>query len=264
MIEKDSQDVCFDQLCKRFDKNVYATGKGRVRLELTMADMLTALPGLQQGKQLQILDAGAGMGQIAIWLAGLGHRVTMADISDEMLAKARQQIEAFGVSENISLMQASIQSLPELLPKGQYDLILLHGVIAWLEKPLEAIGCLLPLLKPSGRMSVLYFNRDKLILKWGITGQIASAGSGRGSKKGSLTPINPLSYAEVAEYCANKGLRVFSKSGIRVFYRFFLRFPEKFNCSIEDFISLELQYCRIEPYASLGEHTHLILGLNDR
>ncbi len=264
MIEKDGRDVCFDQLCRRFDKNVYATGKGQVRLELTKADMMVGLPELQRGKQLQILDAGGGMGQIAIWLAGLGHQITMADISNEMLAKARQQIEACKVSEKISLMQASIQSLPELLPKGHFDLVLLHGVIAWLEKPLEAIGCLLPLLKPSGRMSVLYFNRDKLILKWGITGQIASATSGRGSKKGSLTPINPLSYAEVAEYCVSRRLRVLSKSGIRVFYRFFLRFPEKFNCSIEDFIRLELQYCRIEPYASLGEHTHLILGLNDR
>lgn len=260
MNQAPDKDVCFDELQPRFSRNVYQTGKGRVRLELTKADLLRSFPELENGDCLRILDAGAGMGQIAIWLAGLGHQVTMADISAEMLDQARREIEAAELQSRVTIVEASIQSLPELLNGQKFDLILLHGVIAWMEKPLQAISCLAELLREKGRMSVLYFNKDKLIMKWGITGQIDSAISGKGRRKGSLTPINPLSFAEVEKFCHEQGYKIVSKAGIRVFYRFFLKFPEKYTCSLEDYIKLELQYCRTEPYASLGEHTHIILS----
>ncbi|MEW6710920.1 MAG: methyltransferase domain-containing protein [Candidatus Riflebacteria bacterium] len=264
MTGKDRKDVSFDQLKERFRRNVYQTGKGEIRLALTRADMLASIPELASGKSLRILDAGGGMGQMAIWLAAMGHQVTMADISEEMLNHARENLENEQLADRVRIFHAAIQDLPGLLAGKSFDLILLHGVIAWLEKPLQAVESLLPLLASGGRMSVLYFNRDKLILKWGITGQIESALSGRGRKKGSLTPVNPVSFAEFAAFCAEKKLTIISKAGIRIFYRFFLKFPESFQVSIEDFIRLELQYCRTEPYASLGEHTHLVIKAEDR
>ncbi len=259
MSDNKACDVSFDELQHRFGKNVYQTGKGQIRLELIKADMLTALPEICASGSLKILDAGAGMGQMAIWLAEKGHAVTMADISANMLEQARSSIAGTDLSKRIRILDCSIQKLPQKLAGETFDLILLHGVITWMEKPLSAISSLLPLLQPSGKMSIMFFNRDKLILKWGINGQTAAAMSGKGSRKGSLTPKNPLSFAEVADYCHSLGLKILSKAGIRIFYRFFLRFPESYAVGIEDFIQLEKQYCRREPFASLGEHIHVTL-----
>ena len=261
MNQNSDADKCFDELKPRFRRNVYESGKGLIRLEVLKADMLSCFPELTERKDLRILDAGAGMGQIAAWLARMGHFVTMADISAEMLDQARQEIIEAGLNEKIKILHASIQQLPAQLKGQKFDLILLHGVIAWLEHPLQAISGLKPLLANDGRFSVMFFNKDKLILKWGITGQLDQALKGKGSRKGSLTPTNPLSYAEVETFCRENGLKILTKAGIRIFYRFFLRFPERFAASVEDFIVAELKYCRVEPYASLGEHTHISLAM---
>jgi SAM-dependent methyltransferase len=42
----------------------------------------------------RVLDIGGGPGRYAVWLAGLGHRVVLADLSPEMLAIARAQLAA--------------------------------------------------------------------------------------------------------------------------------------------------------------------------
>lgn len=253
-----SGDVGFDELQPRFSDKIYQTGKGKIRLEVVKQDMLANIPELSTGNRLTILDAGAGMGQIARWLAKLGHSITMADLSAEMLENARIANEAEGLEESIKIINAPIQDLPEILRGNQYDLILLHGVIAWMEKPLSAIECLLPLMSRSGKMSVLFFNKDKLILKWGINGQIQNAMSGKATKQRPLTPINPVSFSEVENFCRKAGLKVASKAGVRIFYKFFAKLPDHIEI-IDDFLDLELKYCRQEPYASLGEHTHTVL-----
>jgi S-adenosylmethionine-dependent methyltransferase len=38
------------------------------------------------------LDIGGGPGRYALWLAGLGHHVALADLSPELLAMAREHV----------------------------------------------------------------------------------------------------------------------------------------------------------------------------
>jgi 2-polyprenyl-3-methyl-5-hydroxy-6-metoxy-1,4-benzoquinol methylase len=42
----------------------------------------------------QVLDIGGGPGRYALWLAERGHRVTLADLSPELLGIARQNVAA--------------------------------------------------------------------------------------------------------------------------------------------------------------------------
>jgi S-adenosylmethionine-dependent methyltransferase len=253
------KDVGFDKLKSRFSRNIYQTDKGKVRLAMVKHDLLLSVPEISSERKLKILDAGAGMGQMARWLANKGHEVVMADISEEMLDHARKENKARALDEKIKIVHAPIQELHAKLSGQKFDLILLHGVIAWMQQPLEAIACLTSLLTSEGRMSVLFFNKDKLILKWGISDQVGNASNGRSSRVGTLTPINPLSFSAVAEFCRNNHLKILSKAGIRIFYRFFAKFPLSYHSSIDEYIKLEQQYYRQEPYASLGEHTHLVL-----
>ena len=253
------QDINFDRYHKRFDRKVYRSGKGFIRLEVLKHDLLNNIPALKGGSELQILDAGAGMGQISAWLARLGHRVVAADISGEMLEKAKTCFSEHGVGDKITIVHSPIQELAKKLAGQKFDLILLHGVITWMQQPFAAIESLMSLLNDDSIVSLLYFNRDKLILKWGISDEVKRAINGNSRRKGSLTPINPLSFARVADFCRTNGFKILSKAGIRIFYGFFATFPEKIRASQQDYLELELKYYKTEPYASIGEHTHLLL-----
>ncbi|PKL51299.1 MAG: tRNA uridine 5-oxyacetic acid(34) methyltransferase CmoM [Candidatus Riflebacteria bacterium HGW-Riflebacteria-2] len=251
-------DKNFDSLAHRLERNVYGSNKGRVRLAMLEFDMGRGLPELFGQEKLQILDAGGGMGQIARWLAGMGHHITLCDLSAEMLALAERENLAAGLHDRISLLHSSIQDLPEHLPGRCFDLVLLHGVIEWMADPAEAITTVAPLLKSGGAMSLLFFNRNKLLLKWGINGQIESALAGRPRKAQKLTPTTLIEENELRRMLAESQLECLSKAGIRIFHRFFTRLQTA-TVAIDDAIALEKRYCYEEPFASLGEHTHLIL-----
>lgn len=251
-------DKNFDKLAGRLKKHIYSSDKGTVRLALLQHDMLNGIRELRAAKPLKILDAGGGMGQIARWLAEMGHQVTLCDISAEMLQMADEENRKAGLEQNFELLHAPLQEIPNLMPERKFDLILLHGVIEWMEAPTDALRRLAPMLADNGAISLLYFNRSKLILKWGINGQLQKAMSGKPMNPRSLTPSNPLCEEDLLPVFAECGLNIWSKAGIRIFYGFFTGMVKK-RSACQATIDLEIQYCHTEPFASLGEHTHFIL-----
>lgn len=251
-------DKNFDSLADRLKQNIYGSNKGRVRLAMLEFDMNKGIAELSGQKSLQILDAGGGMGQIARYLASKGHEIVLCDLSAEMLAQAECENIAAGLQNRISLLHSSIQNLPQLLPDRQFDLILLHGVIEWMTDPAEAIATVAPMLRSSGSMSLLFFNRNKLFLKWGINGQIESALTGRPRKAQKLTPTTLIEESWLRRLLSGYQLELLSKAGIRIFHRFFTRQLVS-AVDFADAIRLEQHYCHEEPFASLGEHTHFIL-----
>lgn len=253
-----NSDKNFDPLAERLKKNVYNSDKGLVRLSVLKHDMFMSLPELSCGQRLDILDAGGGMGQIARWLAEMGHNVVLCDLSQQMLELAAQENARHGLSDRIKLIHSSIQDLPGKIPGRKFSIILLHGVIEWMESPEVAIDTMARILDDNGAISLLFFNRDKLILKWGINGQFANAKSGVAAEKRKLTPHTPLSVKDILLPAQRNHLEIASKAGIRIFYGFFARMMREYKAN-DQTIELEKQYCRQEPFASLGEHTHLVL-----
>lgn len=251
-------DKNFDSLADRLKQNIYGSNKGRARLTMLEFDMDKGIVELSGQKNLQVLDAGGGMGQVARWLAARGHEIVLCDLSAEMLAQAERENIATGLQNRISLLHSPIQNLPQLLPDRQFDLILLHGVIEWMAEPAEAIAAVAPMLRSAGSMSLLFFNRNKLFLKWGINGQVESALSGKPRKAQKLTPTTLISESWLRQILADHQLELFSKAGIRIFHRFFTRQLVS-AVDFADAIRLEQHYCHEEPFASLGEHTHFIL-----
>jgi SAM-dependent methyltransferase len=69
------------------------------------------------------LDAGCGEGAEAIWLAAAGWRVTAADISGEVLARAAASASAGAVAQRVRWVEADL-SVWE--PEGQFDLVTTH------------------------------------------------------------------------------------------------------------------------------------------
>ena len=68
----------------------------------------------------RILDVGGGSGRNAVWLAGLGHAVTVADVSTRGLALAAEAAAAAQVT--IDTVQADFDT--SSLPNGPFDVII--------------------------------------------------------------------------------------------------------------------------------------------
>ena len=249
-------DMNFDGLVSAFKERVYDSSKGEVRINILKYDMELNIQELSEQKPLKILDAGGGMGQIARWMASKGHNVVLCDLSSEMLKIAEEENEKADLGEYISIINKPIQELPYILEKESFDLITLHGVIEWMDKPIDAFKCLIPLLKHNGKYSVLIHNLDKLILKWGINGQYDKAIAGKPCGVRKLTPFNSLSGKTFEKEIENSGLKLISKAGIRIFHGFFAKLTKDV---VNDTFLLEKKYCHEEPFASLGEHTHYLL-----
>jgi len=107
--------------------------------------LILDLLGEVKGKR--ILDAGCGDGYLSRKLARLGARVTGVEISERMLAYAREEQE--NESLEISYHLASCSSL-QFLPDSAFDMVLTNNVIQDLADYQEAFREFCRLLRPGG------------------------------------------------------------------------------------------------------------------
>jgi len=131
-------------------------------------------------------------------------------------------------------------------------------VLEWLADPRGALGHLAGLLGPEGRLSLMFYNRDAALLKRALEGDLALALGGDVSRRsGWGEGATPLAEHSVRGWLGELGLRVRSKAGIRVLHDHVpeeLRRPER----IGELLEAEKRLRSREPFASLGQHTHLV------
>ncbi|HEX4774208.1 MAG TPA: class I SAM-dependent methyltransferase [Candidatus Saccharimonadales bacterium] len=143
----------FDKAAEHFTSDHYATVRGRVRQDVTRYNLQEHLLDIEH---LEVLDFGGGDGRDAIWLASLGHNVTVIDESDKMVDIARQTLSQGEPSmrKRIKIEQGDEHSLAGL--HNTFDLILSHGVLMYeLEHPVSQLRNLCDVLRPGGLLSLL-------------------------------------------------------------------------------------------------------------
>jgi len=252
-----SKDRNFDDLAKRFQRKVYGSLKGDIRLALLWRD-LELLLLKAESQPLRVLDVGAGLGQLAIRLAKLGHQVIVNDISGEMLAIAKAAAEKEGVLEHIEWHHCPLQVLSGEI-EGQFDLVLCHAVIEWLEDPEPLLLQLKAFLSATGQLSFTYYNRHSLEYRNLIRGNFNLLKQEKFvPDPGSLTPGNPLYPEQVQSWVSEAGLQTKAQSGIRVFHDY-VTTQRGGNAVPKDIIEMELRYSQREPYLWLGRYIHLLL-----
>ncbi|MBI5451374.1 MAG: methyltransferase domain-containing protein [Gammaproteobacteria bacterium] len=251
-----SQDRNFDDLSHKFKRKIYDSPKGIIRLEVVWQDLIESLPELQ-GPPLRILDAGAGIGQIALRLARLGHEVVLCDHSSEMLKLAQQCFTEELPDAKVRFIHAPVQRLHEHVD-GQFDLVLFHAVLEWLADPETTLQTVLRYGRPDAALSLLFYNRNALAYFNLLKGNLrkVAAGEIRGDRQ-SLTPTRPLDPDQVRGWLEGAGMTIIRKSGVRFFYD--MMWPDARNTRpLEDVLLLEQQLARQEPFASLGRYVHLL------
>ena len=247
----------FDGLTRRFQRNIYGTLKGRIRLAVLERDLLEPLPALLGPGPLRVLDAGGGTGELAGRLAARGHDVTLCDISGEMLAMARRRCAELAPGRPVRFVQAPLQALPAEVG-GPFDLILLHAVLEWLAEPRAALTGLLERLRGGGLLSLLFYNRHGLVMKQLLHGQLARVRAGAPGGRGrGLTPSRPLDPDEVLGWLAEAGLERLAHSGVRCFTDYL---PPDTRAALDEqeLLDTELWLGRQDPYRAIARYQHVL------
>jgi S-adenosylmethionine-dependent methyltransferase len=251
------EDRNFDPFHQRLKKNVYATVKGRLRLEILWRDLLGQIPQLESDEPLEILDAGAGMGNFSQRLLQHGHHLLLCDVSEKLLQEAQQNLASPADQQNVRFVQAPFQQLADDHAEA-FDLVLSHAVLEWLAQPEPGIRALQQLIKPGGWLSLLFFNRNSLIYRHLLNGNFKKIRSGELSGEGKyLTPDNPLPPEQVLQWLTDSDLEIVCYSGIRTFVDFMHR-DMRDKTAFDDLLEMELRFSRQEPFRSLARYLHVI------
>src|SRR5450830_1511950 len=224
----------FDQLATRFAEKIYGGAKGAIRLAVLQADLTEALPQ----RPLRVLDIGAGLGHMSLWLAERGHQVTLAEPAEPMLSGARQRLAEAG--QTATFIHAPWQDLLGQLTEPHAILPVLHQLTV-----------------PGGWLSLAFYNRDALIYRNLLKGHFRKMRKNdMAGEKQSLTPQQPLDPRELAAQL--DGLwQVESQSGVRVFHDYM---PVEFQARVDlkEVLEMELAHRRHPSFAGLGRYLHWI------
>lgn len=247
----------FNDLTPRFKRNIYDSLKGIVRLRVLERDFDQWVEPAPQ----RWLDVGAGQGQFALKLAAKGHHVSLVDISSEMLAQAQQAFAEAGLLAQAEFICCPLQNMQDFI-FGQYDGVMCHAVMEWLQEPHRLLPNLTPLVKPGGWLSVIFYNIHGVIFKNLLRANYKkiTAQDFRG-KQGSLTPLNPLDPNEVLKWFHEAHLTLVCHSGIRVFHDYILD-KALLERQGEALIEQELAFSQQQPYRDLGRYIHFLARKN--
>ena len=142
----------FDRMAEEYDRSrgEYPAEYVLKGLQLVLGDEFASIPGAN------VLDAGAGTGQISAALLGAGATVTGIDISPSMLEIAKQRCAEF---ENFTSLVGDLCVLP--FEDNSFDFITSRWVMEFIPDWPKAVREMRRVLKPGGTM-VLIFTHNML------------------------------------------------------------------------------------------------------
>jgi SAM-dependent methyltransferase len=247
----------FDPLAARYDEHL-AGLRGTIRRELIRRRLGAWLPN----RPARAVDVGAGSYGEAVWLAGLGHRVTAIEPfpAQRELAAARLADAPEEVRARIDLIAGDAGSVAG----ERFDVVLCHGVLPHVPDPGRLLVSVAELAGAGGLVSVVAKNRDALAMRPGLEGRYGdvatalaadrdSGGLGRSSRAHGVQ--------ELEAALAARGIAVLDWYGIRVFTDHRQELPA--GASLEAAIDAEDAAGRRDPYRRVARLVHLI-GSRDR
>lgn len=116
------------------------------------------LSGVRSGNR--VLDIAGGTGDLAAKfsrLVGSEGEVVLADINESMLRVGREKLTNRGIVGNIKYVQANAECLP--FPDNHFDCITIAFGLRNVTDKDAALGSMLRVLKPGGRLLVLEFSK---------------------------------------------------------------------------------------------------------
>lgn len=253
-------DRSFDPIADHFEKKVYGNLKGDIRLAVLRRDIFAAIDtkSAELGRALKVLDVGAGLGQLAIEIAAMGHEVVINDISPNMIAKAKQNAEKLELN-TIRWYVCPYQDLENELVGEKFDVILCHALLEWLAKPWEVMDFFDERLDKGGLLSLCFYNPASFDYRNLIMGNfnLLDNQNYQADNKKSLTPNHPVAISEVNSWLAARNYQIKTISGLRVFHDY-APLKRGGHNDPSAVIAMELRYSNQEPFKWLGRYLHIL------
>ncbi len=106
---------------------------------------------LDHKTRLRVLDVGTGTGALALLLAEMGHEVFGIDLSDQMLARAREK----AIKNNLKVEFRVGDAEAPPFEQESFDAIVNRHVLWTLPNPDSAVRAWKDLLKPGGMLAII-------------------------------------------------------------------------------------------------------------
>jgi 2-polyprenyl-3-methyl-5-hydroxy-6-metoxy-1,4-benzoquinol methylase len=127
------------------------------------------------GEPARVLDVGGGSGVWSVPLAAAGCLVTVVEPSPNALATLHRRAADAGVTDRITAVQGDTDALGDLVPAGEADVVLGHGLLEIVDDATVALSALATAAAPGGAVSVVVANRYGAVLHRALAGRLVEA-----------------------------------------------------------------------------------------
>jgi sterol 24-C-methyltransferase len=121
----------------------------------------------------QVLDAGCGVGHVAIYMAQKGLRITGIDIIDHHIVKARRNIARSGLPKGQVTVQKMDYHHLESIPAESHEGIYTMETFVHATDPEAVLAGFYRILKPGGRIALFEYDHD--FESEGVIGELADS-----------------------------------------------------------------------------------------
>jgi len=213
---------------------------------------------------LRILDAGGGNGLDSLALARMNHQIDLVDLSRQMLNDANVTAALSGVSGRIQTHELDILSLSKQFPEPEFDIVLCHNVIQFVDHIEPVLDIMLKMLRPGGFLSLITVNQ------YSSAYQAAFLESDLDKAYDALDQTiqySPTFNMDIREFRANdlsdrlikKGCQIENHYGIRCMYNYWGTNEEKNDVEVNEKLrKLEFELSNREPYKHTARLFQLI------
>jgi S-adenosylmethionine-dependent methyltransferase len=214
---------------------------------------------------LRILDAGGGNGLDSLALARMNHQVDIVDVSQQMLDDANVNAALAGVSGRISTHAVDILNIGKLFETAEFDMVLCHNVIQYVDELEPLINAMDKVLKPGGVLSLIGPNQYSLPYQAAfLNGDLDQAYEllDQVDQISSIFGVNERSYRadELIDWFDQRGYNIENHYGIRCMYNYWGTNEEKQETEIyEKLKKLEFALTNREPYKQTARLFQLML-----
>jgi SAM-dependent methyltransferase len=245
-------------LAEQFVDGHYGSLRGQVRTHVIHQHLCAHLCA----PPARIIDVGGGAGNQSFPLARLGYHVIILDPSEAMLERAAKRLSAEvpEVASRVKLVRSDGESAVSAVGGEQFDAVLCHGVLMYLEDPKPLVARLSELASPGGVVSIVAKNVNVLAVRPALAGDWAGAlaafdsdrqinGLGVDTRGDSVSGLSDLLVEHDVDPIAWYGVRLFTDGWA----------PDRPAADPEDLVfQVELEASRRDPYRQFSRLFHLL------